>query len=44
MMNKIGGLAAIDPSTGEILALVTSPTYDPNILVGRDFPKITPCF
>jgi len=39
MMNKIGGLAAIDPSTGEILALVTSPTYDPNILVGRDFPK-----
>ncbi len=37
--NKIGGLAAIDPSTGEILALVTSPTYDPNLLVGRDFPK-----
>ena len=39
MVNKIGGIAAIDPSTGEILALVTSPTYDPNILVGRDFPK-----
>lgn len=39
MANKIGGLAAIDPSTGEILALVTSPTYDPNILVGRDFSK-----
>jgi penicillin-binding protein 2 len=39
MQNKIGGIAAIDPSTGEILALVTSPTYDPNLLVGRDFPK-----
>jgi penicillin-binding protein 2 len=39
MVNKIGGIAAIEPSTGEILALVTSPTYDPNILVGRDFPK-----
>ncbi len=39
MANKIGGLAAIDPSTGEVLALVTSPTYDPNILVGRDFKK-----
>lgn len=39
MANKIGGIAAIDPSTGEILALVTSPTYDPNILVGRDFSK-----
>lgn len=39
LQNKIGGLAAIDPSTGEILALVTSPTYDPNLLVGRDFPR-----
>jgi penicillin-binding protein 2 len=39
MTNKIGGIAAIDPNTGEVLALVTSPTYDPNILVGRDFPK-----
>jgi penicillin-binding protein 2 len=39
MVNKVGGIAAIDPNTGEILALVTSPTYDPNILVGRDFPK-----
>jgi penicillin-binding protein 2 len=39
MQNKVGGLAAMDPNTGEILALVTSPTYDPNLLVGRDFPK-----
>lgn len=39
MQNKIGGLCAIEPSTGEILALVTSPTYDPNLFVGRDFGK-----
>jgi penicillin-binding protein 2 len=35
MANKIGSVVAIDPSTGEILAIVTSPTYDPNLLVGR---------
>jgi penicillin-binding protein 2 len=35
MQNKIGSIAAIEPSTGEILALVTSPSYDPNLLVGR---------
>jgi penicillin-binding protein 2 len=39
MANKKGGLVAIDPSTGEILALVSSPTYDPNLFVGRDFSK-----
>jgi penicillin-binding protein 2 len=39
MQNKIGGLCAIEPGTGEILALVTSPTYDPNLFVGRDFSK-----
>lgn len=39
MANKIGGIAAIDPSSGEILALVSSPTYDPNLFVGRDFSK-----
>ena len=33
--NKIGSAVAIEPSTGEILALVSSPTYDPNLLVGR---------
>ncbi|MGB4959504.1 MAG: penicillin-binding transpeptidase domain-containing protein, partial [Saprospiraceae bacterium] len=32
MMNKRGGLVAIEPSTGEILAMVSAPTYDPNIL------------
>ena len=35
MKNKIGSVVAIEPSTGDILALVTSPTYDPNLLVGR---------
>lgn len=35
MNNKVGSIAAIDPSTGEILALVSSPTYDPSLLVGR---------
>ncbi|MDE7411912.1 MAG: penicillin-binding protein 2 [Paramuribaculum sp.] len=35
MRNKIGAVVAIEPSTGEILALVTSPTYDPSLLVGR---------
>jgi penicillin-binding protein 2 len=34
--NKIGSIVAIEPSTGEILALVASPTYDPNLFVGRE--------
>ncbi len=35
MRNKSGSIVAIEPATGEILALVTSPVYDPNLLVGR---------
>lgn len=35
MHNKTGSVVAIDPSTGEILAMITSPGYDPNLLVGR---------
>lgn len=35
MQNKKGSIVAIDPSTGEVLALVSSPVYDPNLLVGR---------
>ncbi|MBN1252933.1 MAG: penicillin-binding protein 2 [Bacteroidales bacterium] len=36
LKNKKGSIVAIEPSTGEILALATSPTYDPNLLVGRE--------
>lgn len=36
MANKIGAIVAIEPATGEILALVTSPNYDPSMLVGRE--------
>ena len=39
MVNKRGGIVAIEPSTGEILALVTAPSYDPSILVGRERSK-----
>ncbi len=39
MQNKRGGIVAIEPSTGEILALVTAPSYDPNLLVGRNRSK-----
>lgn len=35
MKNKSGSIVAIEPSTGEILALVSSPSYDPSLLVGR---------
>lgn len=35
MQNKKGSIVAIEPSTGEILAFITSPGYDPNLLVGR---------
>lgn len=36
MVNKIGAVVAIEPATGEVLALVSSPTYDPSLLVGRE--------
>lgn len=36
MRGKVGAAVAIEPSTGEILMMVSSPTYDPEELVGRD--------
>jgi penicillin-binding protein 2 len=35
MQKKTGSIVAIEPKTGEILALVSSPDYDPGLLVGR---------
>ncbi len=32
---KIGSIVAIEPSTGEILCMVSSPTYDPHLMIGR---------
>ena len=37
MKNKLGSIIMIEPKTGEILCMVSSPTYDPSILVGRQF-------
>jgi penicillin-binding protein 2 len=39
MKGKRGGIVAIEPSTGEILSLITAPSYDPDILVGRKRSK-----
>ncbi len=39
MAGKMGAIVAIEPSTGEILCLVTSPGYDPSMLVGKNRGK-----
>ncbi len=39
MQHKRGGIVAIEPKTGEILALISAPTYDPALLVGRQRSK-----
>ena len=39
MVNKWGGIVALEPKTGEILALVSAPDFDPGLLVGRQRSK-----
>ena len=39
LQGKIGSIVAIEPATGEVLAMVSSPTYDPRNLVGRQRSK-----
>ena len=35
MVGKRGGIVAIEPASGEILAMISGPTYEPSLLVGR---------
>ena len=39
LTGKVGSVVAIEPSTGEILAMACSPSFDPSILVGRQRSK-----
>ncbi|MDZ4794556.1 MAG: penicillin-binding transpeptidase domain-containing protein [Bacteroidota bacterium] len=39
MTNKVGSIVAIDPATGGIIAMVSSPTYNPNYLTGTERRK-----
>ena len=39
MKNKLGSIVAIEPKTGGVLAMVSAPGYDPNLLRGRDRSK-----
>ena len=39
MAGKRGGIVAIEPSSGEILSLITMPSYNPNLMVGRERSK-----
>lgn len=39
MQNKIGAIVAIEPSTGEILCMVSAPTFNPDLMLGRQRGK-----
>ncbi|MES2653753.1 MAG: penicillin-binding protein 2 [Bacteroidota bacterium] len=39
LANKVGSIVAIEPSTGEVLAFVSSPGYDPNKMIGKESSK-----
>ncbi len=40
LQGKIGSIVAIEPSTGEVLCMVSSPTYDPRLMIGRQRGKM----
>jgi penicillin-binding protein 2 len=39
LAGKSGSIVAIEPSSGEILSLVSGPSYDPNLLTGKDYSQ-----
>ncbi len=39
MQNKVGAIVALDPQTGGVLAMISSPTYKPSLLTGADRKK-----
>jgi penicillin-binding protein 2 len=39
MAGKRGGIVAIEPNTGEIISLISTPSYNPNLMVGRERSK-----
>jgi penicillin-binding protein 2 len=39
LVNKVGSVVAIEPKTGQILTIASSPTYDPRMLTNRSFSK-----
>lgn len=39
LVNKVGSVVAIEPKTGQIIAIASSPTYDPRLLSNRSFSK-----
>jgi penicillin-binding protein 2 len=39
MQNKVGSIVMIEPETGEILCMVTAPSYNPAVMTGREFGK-----